>query len=325
MSTRASTTPITVSLVIPTFNRGDLIAETINSALAQSVPFLDIVVVDDGSTDNTTAALLPFADRITVLRLARGGVQAARNAGVALTGGDYIVLCDSDDLLEPDFVEKACACLALRPETDAFYCNFVTFDENGTHSDKFSLAPAGFFDGAQRSGHFVWDVPDLYVRTVGYQPLFISGCLVRKAFYLAQGGFNTHFNNVGGEDWEFTLRAIASGKVAICTRVLARIRKHAKNQSGDSMRQVLGTAKILEYALAAHPGAAKYESAIRDSIERRRIDVFHVAFARANFEVADEMLTLLKARPSDMKFRMKAMIMKLPAGLRQQAWRLTQR
>jgi glycosyltransferase involved in cell wall biosynthesis len=319
-----NTRAITISLVIPTFNRGDLIAETIRSALAQSSPFLDIVVVDDGSTDNTAEALLPFGDRIKVLRLARGGVQAARNAGVALTGGSYIVLCDSDDLLEPDFVEQARACLTLRPETDAFYCNFVTFDENGTHADKFSLAPPGFFDGAQRAGDFLWDVPDLYLRTVGYQPLFISGCLVRKAFYQQLGGFNTAFNNIGGEDWEFTLRAIASGKVALCTSVLARIRKHASNQSGDSIRQVRGTARILEYALGAHPGAGQYQHAIRASIARRRISVFHVAFSRANFEVAEEMLTLLSGHPQDFKFRVKAMILKLPDGLRRHAWRLTQ-
>ena len=325
MNQRASTAPITISLVIPSFNRGPLIAETIRSALAQTVSFHDIVVVDDGSTDNTTEALLPFGEQITVLHLARGGVQAARNAGVALAGGDYIVLCDSDDLLEPDFVEQAVACLTMRPETDAFYCNFVTFDENGVHVDKFSLAPAAFFDGARREGDFIWDVPDLYVRTVGYQPLFISGCLVRKAFYQQLGGFNTAFNNIGGEDWEFTLRVIASGKVALCTKVLARIRKHASNQSGDSMRQVRGTASILEYALTAHPGADRYRDEVRASIEKRRLNVFHVAFARANFDIAEEMLTLMSAHPTDLKFRVKTMITKLSPRVRQYAWRLLQR
>lgn len=316
--------PVAISLVIPAFNRGDLIAETIHSALNQTVSFCDIVVVDDGSTDNTAEVLRGFGERIRVLTLSNGGVQIARNRGVDFARGDYVTFCDSDDLLEPNFVDKAAGWLASQPETDLFYCNFVTFTEQGVQADKFSQAPAGFFDGATKSGDMLSDLPDLYLRTVSFQPLFMSGCLVKKTFYQAIGGFDTVFTNVGAEDWEFTLRAIASGEVALCTSVLARVRKHIGNESTDTIRQVLGTVTILEHALKTHPLAARYSVAIRDSIEYRRHLVFQEAFARGRFDLAHQMLALLAPR-SDPKFRLKVLIMKLPALLRQPAWRLTQR
>lgn len=317
--------PITVSLIIPSFNRGSLIGETLDSALAQTVPFHEIIVVDDGSTDNTQEVLAGYRDRIKVLTLSRNGVQAARNAGAAIATGDYITLCDSDDLLTPQFLSTFVECLRIHPDCEGYYSNFVTFVGDTTQADKFSLAPAGHFDGARVDGDFLSEIPDLYVRTVAFQPLFISGCIVSRRLYQALGGFDTKFNNVGGEDWEFTLRVISAGKVVVCKQPTVRIRKHALNQSGDPIRQVRGTAHILDYALDHHPVAARYREAIVRSIEERRVSVFHVAFGRGNFPVAQEMLQLLRKRPTDLKFRVKSLILRLPAKLRDLFWSMSQR
>lgn len=315
---------VSISLVIPTFNRGDLITETIRSALNQTSTFCDIVVVDDGSTDNTTDVLRGFGDQVRVLTLPNGGVQIARNKGVEFAQGNYVVFCDSDDLLEPNFVEKAKQWLAGHAETDLFYCNFITFTSEGVQADKFSQAPAGFFEGGKREGDMLSELPDLYLRTVSFQPFFMSGCLVKKVLYQAIGGFDTTFTNVGAEDWEFTLRAIANGRVALCTSVLARVRKHVGNESTDTIRQVLGTVMILEHALRAHPLASRYSAEIRASIIYRRHLVFQEAFARAQFDLARQMVGLLP--PSgDAKFRLKVLILKLPDMLRKPVWRLTQR
>ncbi|MES2900202.1 MAG: glycosyltransferase [Pseudomonadota bacterium] len=313
-----------LSLIIPSYNRGDLIGETILSALTQTVPFVEIIVVDDGSTDNTLSVLAEFGDRIKVIEQANGGVQRARNVGVAHARGQYIVLCDSDDLLEKDYVAMALGALRLRPETDAFYCNFRTFTGDEIHNDKFSQGPADWFDGAQRDGDIVWDVPDIYARTVTFQPLFMSGCLIRKAFYEELGGFDTQFNNVGGEDWEFTLRCLALGNVTVAQRPLARIRKHGSNDSADPIRMVRGTAQILEYALQAHPKAQQYRDHIRRGIEERRLSVFHVAFSHGQFDVAEEMLGLLEHKPTDANFILKRTITGLPGWMRTPLWKLSQ-
>lgn len=322
-----STMPLdytTLSIVIPTYNRASLIVETIDSVLRQSTPFLEVIVVNDGSTDDTVQVLAHFGDRIRLINLPNGGVQNARNVGVAAAQGVYVVLCDSDDLLESEFSAVTKRWITENPECDALYSNFVTFDQAGCHQDKFALAPADFFKDAQQSGDFLHAIPDLYARTVEYQPLFLSGCTFRKEFYTAIGGFDTRFNNIGGEDWEFTLRVLAKGNVALCAKPLARIRKHNGNDSTDSMRQMCGTADILEFALANHSGAQPYRDIILRSIDARRIQAFDAAFARGAFDTASELLSRLRIMPKNPKFMLKAIITKLPRILRAPLWSFTQ-
>jgi len=313
-----------ISLVIPTYNRGPLIAETIDSALAQRHPFAEIIVVDDGSTDNTSEVLTGYGERITVIRLANGGVQRARNAGVRAAVSPWVMFCDSDDLILPELTERYAAWLAHDPGCDAIYCNFVTFTDQDIQDDKLAQAPSGFLEGAQRSGDIWHDIPDLYARTIVYQPLFFSGNVIRKEMYDAVGGFDACFNGVGGEDWEFTLRLVAAGRVALCATPLVRIRRHAGNDSANNMRQVRGCIQILQHALQHHPLARRYETTMLEGIDERRMDVFAAAFAAGDFELARKDLALLKKRPRDLRFRLKSLITCLPARLRMPLWRVTQ-
>jgi glycosyltransferase involved in cell wall biosynthesis len=317
------TTP-TISLVIPSYNRADLIAQTLDSALSQVPPFLEVIVVDDGSTDHTASVLARYADRITVITVPNGGVQRARNRGVAAAHGSFIALCDSDDLLEAGYVATMQTWLREHPACDSIYCNFVTFDERSVHQDKFFRAPADFFDGALREGVFWHAIPDLYRRILAYQPLFSSGNIIQRSRYQALGGYNSQFNGVGAEDFEFTLRVVETGNTALCAEPLVRIRRHIANDSTDNVRQVRGEIQILEYALHHHAGGTLYRDAILASIETRRLDVFEGAFARGAFDIAGPMLAQLRHSPVDAKFRLKAAITRLPSFLRQPLWRLTQ-
>jgi glycosyltransferase involved in cell wall biosynthesis len=311
-------------LVIPAYNRGGLIGETLDTALSQRQPFHEIIVVDDGSTDDTAAVLARYGDRVRTISLANGGVQRARNAGVAMASGDYVALCDSDDLIEPDFVSTMGAWLAAHPAVDAAYANFLLFDEDGVKGDKLAGAPAGFFDGAQRDGDFWTGLPDLYARVLAYQPFFPTGSVLRRGFYERIGGYDPHFNRVGSEDLEFLLRAVSQGSIALCARPLARVRKHASNDSGDAMRQTKGEIEILEFALARHPAAQRYRDAVLHSMNMRRLDLFNAAFARGAFDLADAMLGTLRPQPRDRRFRIKALITRMPPLLRQPLWRASQ-
>jgi len=316
--------PIRISLVIPTYNRGPLIAETIDSALAQQHPFAEIIVVDDGSTDNTAEVLSTFGNAITVIRLANGGVQRARNTGVDAATSPWVMFCDSDDLMLPELSGRLAAWLERDPQCDAIYCNFVTFTEQAEHSDKLSQAPIGFLDGAQRSGDIWHDIPDLYLRTVTYQPLFPSGSLIRKSSYLAMGGYDSRFNGVGAEDWEFTLRLVGTARIALCAVPLVRIRKHDGNDSANNLRQTQGCIQILEYALLHHPIAQRYRASILRSIDVRRADVFAAAFAAGDFPLATSALEQLTDPPADLRFRLKTFVTRLPLALRTPLWRRIQ-
>ena len=313
-----------VALVIPTYNRADLIAETIEAALAQSQPFSKIIVVDDGSTDNTAQVLSVYAGKIQIITTANQGVQAARNLGVLSAETEFVTLCDSDDLLEPDYVKVASGWMRQHCETDILYCNFTVFDQNGTQCDKFAAAPEHYFLGSVQSGDFYCAIPDLYVRTLTFQPFFSTGVTFRRDFYKRVGGFDVRFKGVGAEDWEFSLRAISVGNAVACKVPLSRVRKHAGNDSGDAIRMNLGEAVILEFGLKHHAGAAVYSTEILQSVDARRVRAFDGAFARGDFELAGSTLRLLREPPNSLKFRLKRFICWLKPGLRQKAWRLSQ-
>jgi glycosyltransferase involved in cell wall biosynthesis len=90
-----------VSVILPTYNRGWILVEAVESVLGQDYANLELIVVDDGSTDNTKGLLLSFEDRITVIRQANRGVSAARNAGIRAATGELLALLDSDDTWLP--------------------------------------------------------------------------------------------------------------------------------------------------------------------------------------------------------------------------------
>jgi GT2 family glycosyltransferase len=313
-----------LSLVIPTYNRGPLIERTIASALAQEVPFSEIVVVDDGSTDDTIARVGRFGDSITLLRLDWGGVQQARNRGVAACSTSHVALCDSDDLLLPTFTRTIARAVNERPEVDAWYCNFSIFSGDTARSDKLAGAPDGFLDGALSGDGYCTDIPELYERVLRYQPFFPSGSVIRKSFYQSMGGYDPRFNGVGAEDFEFLLRVICAGRLGYLTLPLAAIHKHDSNDSKDTLRSLNGEAEILEYSLAHHHGAARYDQAIRASVDIRRREAFDIAYARGDFAAALDISSQFNIPPSDPVFRIKKAISSFPGIMRNVLWRLSQ-
>ncbi len=109
-----------VSVVIPTFNRGWIIAEAVQSVLDQTYQPVEIIVVDDGSTDNTRDVLEPFMDQIILLKQENKGVSAARNLGIQNTRGEFIAFLDSDDLWLPD--KTACQIDFFKASPNAIIC-----------------------------------------------------------------------------------------------------------------------------------------------------------------------------------------------------------
>ena len=105
-----------ISVVIPTYNRGWILKEAVDSVLAQKYPAYEVIVVDDGSTDDTAAILAGYGNRITILRQENRGVSAARNRGVRKAGGNLLAFLDSDDLWLPGKLETQANFFQAHPE-----------------------------------------------------------------------------------------------------------------------------------------------------------------------------------------------------------------
>jgi len=120
-----------VSIIIPTYNYARYIRHAVDSALKQSYSNIEIIVIDDGSTDETQAVLSEYGDRIRVISQPNQGASAARNRGIREAGGDYIAFLDADDAYRPENVAEKVAYLQSHPEYSWCYSNWTWVDENG--------------------------------------------------------------------------------------------------------------------------------------------------------------------------------------------------
>ena len=121
-----------VTALINTYNYGRYLPFAINSVLAQTYPNIEIIVVDDGSTDHTGQVLAQYADRLRALRTQNGGQAHSFNVGIPLARGELLMLLDADDMWLPEKVERMVELAARRPEAAMLYHRFQNIDKHGT-------------------------------------------------------------------------------------------------------------------------------------------------------------------------------------------------
>lgn len=132
METPATHKKPLVSVVIPCYNGEQFVRRTIESVLQQTYNYYEIIVVNDGSKDNTYKILLPYVDRnnIRLITKPNTGVSDSRNIGMKYVTGDYILFLDADDVLDPDFLEKRVDILEKDPTLDYCTGEIIWIDEN---------------------------------------------------------------------------------------------------------------------------------------------------------------------------------------------------
>jgi glycosyltransferase involved in cell wall biosynthesis len=202
---------IRVSAIVPVYNGAATVADAIRSALAQTFSALEIIVVDDGSTDSTPAVLEQFGDRIRVIRQSNAGSSAARNQGAAAAAGEYLAFLDADDLWEPQMAERCAAALDAHPECVMAFANLALVDSDGRDL------------GARLIGSGFDHAPKLEEMLVRLWPIMPSAMMVRRAAYESTGGFDARFR-FGFEDVEFALRLRELGAFWFIPEPLAKWR-----------------------------------------------------------------------------------------------------
>ncbi len=276
-----------ITVVIPLHDRGRYIAETLQGVLAQGFRRLEVIVVDDASTDDGPEVVQGFLSdpRLTLVLRTHGGVAAARNAGAALAAdsSEYLLFMDDDDVAAPDLLESLLAALQAHPEACGAFARaeFIDSDGGPVHPGAFrdqmiGRERLGLADGATSGPYRGLDQVFLATPVVPMGTL-----LVRRAAFEATGGFDPTF--VVGQDWEFTIRLVRQAPLVLVDRALVAYRRHSGNASAHRVRDIQTARRV--WATAYHsPDNSREDAALLASVWRRhqrRTAVRKVAQGRA--------------------------------------------
>jgi glycosyltransferase involved in cell wall biosynthesis len=216
-------TPL-LSVVIPTWNRAQLVREAIRSALVQREGEVEIIVVDDASTD-ATAALLEreFGDRVCVLRLEhRRGPGGARNAGAHLARGEFVALLDSDDVWLPRKLEAELEVLARFPEAEVVVSDSQNFFE-GEADGESRFAQNGLLDATRGEVRLANDCHWLWTNSMN--TVHTCSITVRREALARLGEKLFAEDLLCCEDWEFQMRLYHSSRVVVLPQVWSHVRR----------------------------------------------------------------------------------------------------
>lgn len=198
-----------VSVIIPTYNRRELVRRAIGTVLAQTRDVEEIVVVDDGSTDGTREALAQaFGDRIRYVYQPNGGVSAARNHGLRIARGRFLALLDSDDEWMPQKTQCQVEWLLQRPDFGMVVCDVMRTNSAGEPIDRFRRREQLPVDG------------DVLAWVLLNPALAPASAMMRREVYETVGGFDESLPT--GEDLDFHLRVAARWPIGVVDEELVR-------------------------------------------------------------------------------------------------------
>ena len=252
----------TVSVVIPTYNYGQFIATAIRSVLEQTRPPAEIIVVDDGSTDDTASVVGTFGDRVKYVRQENSGVCAARNRGVAESRGELIAFLDADDVLEPTNLEKLVDQFGSNERIGFVHCGMREFD------DASGITIRTEINGATENlaeNLLLWEYP------VVTGPCSV---VVTRVAFDAVNGFDTQLKV--GEDWDFYYRVARKYKVGFVPEPLVNYRSHSRAAHRNVAEMERGMRRFYEKAFSTQD-----ESVL--ALRKRAYGNFHKVMAGSYF------------------------------------------
>lgn len=192
---------VLISIIIPTYNYGHLIAETLNCILNQQYTNWEAIVIDDGSTDTTFLEVKNFIDldkRFKYLYQDNSGVSVARNSGIAMASGSYIQFLDADDLISPKKIYNQILFLEKNKNVSISLVNTKYFNDSGAYYSDLSLKNASSTPKIHGSGF------EVISAFVGANQLVIQSAIFKKSIIADVGLFDEKMNYL--EDWDFWFR-----------------------------------------------------------------------------------------------------------------------
>jgi tetratricopeptide (TPR) repeat protein len=226
-----------VSVIIPNYNHARYLGDAIRSVLNQDYRNFEIIVVDDGSTDNSCEVAEQFSDKINYVYQKNAGLSAARNAGMRIAKGSLIGVLDADDIYEPVFLDTLVDALKSDPDADGVYCGyqFVDQDNNLLPQIENRPVPSEELYDALLDGNFF--VPEsIFLRRYVYDDVGLFDEALRAC-----------------EDWDVWLRVTKKYRIIHSPQILTRHRVLAGSMSTDPLRMLTARLAVLEKHVGGEP------------------------------------------------------------------------
>lgn len=255
-----------ISIIIPVYNTGEVLKETVASVLNQTFADFELILVDDGSDPATVAVMTGFDDpRIKILRQENQGMAAARNAGLDAAAGEFIALLDHDDLWLPEKLECQLRLFADSPEVGLVYSPAVCFGSEPQELPRFKLLSGAVF-----------------ADELAQNAILSTSCVLIRRGVLAANCLKFDPLCVPCDDWDLYLRLAAVSEFRCTSRPLVRYRQHGGNVSADVERMYRASIRVLGKLAPELPGIA-----VRTGIPVRRLRlIYHRHLARMYYGLA---------------------------------------
>ncbi|MDF1698294.1 MAG: glycosyltransferase [Saprospiraceae bacterium] len=218
MNTSDQTLPL-FSVIIPTYNRGYIIAEAIDSIRAQKMTGIEIIIIDDGSTDNTKEVLDSTFPEVIYIYQENKGISNARNRGIEVSTGEYISFLDSDDVFLPDKMKRELQLFDEFKEADAIAADSALFDDHVkaelTYMERRGLV--------ENSSPFFFGREDIRWTRGSLFP--VCSMTIKRTALQKLGGivFDPSFGSA--EDWDFEIRLIRNCRLLVYPQVMSHVRR----------------------------------------------------------------------------------------------------
>lgn len=199
-----------VSIILPTYNRDWIISRAIESVLSQSYTNYELIIIDDGSTDNTLEVIEPYGNKVKYFYVENSGVAAARNKGISLSEGEFIAFIDSDDIWEVDKLEKQVLLFDNNPSYDLCYCGVNYYHNNALERDTLShygLIKNGF----------------VFSKLLKKPSIATSSVVIRAKILKNIGTFNENFKLF--EDRDLWLRIALNHRIYFLPNILVKMHR----------------------------------------------------------------------------------------------------
>lgn len=269
-----------VSVIIPAFNSARYILQTLDSVLAQTEQDFEVIIVDDGSTDNTCSLIEHYDSRITMFRQHNQGIAGARNAGLSHASGKYIAFLDHDDIWHPDKLKAQLDCFRNHPDCGCVFSQFRRWDDR---------SPPVFEDEELSATKLDPNFSGWIYHRLILDNILLGTALFRRDVVRSVGQFSKDLPP--SDDWDFVIRVSRNYPFCMLLQVSTLYRIHP-GQTSRALPSVNQGAQFRDRIISLYGYTGPDGSQVNKAELRRYYFRSHMAFGTQHYRNGDPWLAL---------------------------------